>query len=230
MKTLFLIPARGGSKGIPGKAIKKLGGKPLIWYTLELAKALAHEEDICVSTDDQKIVDSVIAFGLNVPFIRPAHLATDEAGMQGVMKHALNHYAEKGILYDRLVLLQPTSPFRTLRQVKEAMDLYTPDLDMVVSVKETEVNPYYLHYVENENGKIEKLLQGDFTTRQSVPTVYELNGAIYVIRPDAIQKMPRSAFQQVKKYEMDALRSLDLDTPLDWDFAEMLIKKNRLND
>ena len=223
--TLFLIPARGGSKGIPGKNIKLLGGKPLINYTIEAARELVSDEQICVSTDDAAIIETVKKTGLEVPFVRPADLADDHAGMQGVMVHALDFYAEKkGRDYDKIVLLQPTSPFRIARHISEAFDLYDESLDMVVSVKEADSNPYYVHFQENKHGFLEKLLDGHFTTRQSVPTVYEYNGAVYVINADAIRRCSRSHFTKVKKYVMSSRDSLDLDTPLDWAFCEFLMK------
>jgi len=223
--TLFLIPARGGSKGIPGKNIKLLGGKPLINYAITAARELVPDAQICVSTDDAAIIETVKKTGLTVPFVRPANLADDHAGMQGVMVHALDFYAEKkGRDYDKIVLLQPTSPFRTAQHISEAFDLYDESLDMVVSVKEAESNPYYVHFQENKHGFLEKLLDGHFATRQSVPTVYEYNGAVYVINANTIRRSPRSHFTKIKKYVMSSRDSLDLDTPLNWDFCEFLMK------
>ena len=200
--TLFLIPARGGSKGIPGKNIKLLGDKPLIYYTIEAARALVPDAQICVSTDDAAIIETVKKTGLDVPFVRPTDLADDHAGMQGVMIHALDFYAAQGKNYDKIVLLQPTSPFRTAQHIREAFDLYDDSLDMVVSVKEADSNPYYVHFQENKHGYLEKLLDGYFATRQSVPTVYEYNGAVYVIKANAIRQSPRSHFTKIKKYVM----------------------------
>lgn len=222
--TLFLIPARGGSKGIPGKNIKLLGGKPLIYYAIEAAQALVQDEQICVSTDDAAIIETVKKTGLEVPFVRPANLADDHAGMQGVMIHALDFYATQGKNYDKIALLQPTSPFRIAQHIREAFDLYDNSLDMIVSVKKAESNPYYVHFQENKYGYLEKLLDGHFTTRQSVPTVYEYNGAVYIINADAIRRSPRSHFTKIKKYIMSSRDSLDLDTPLDWNFCEFLLQ------
>jgi len=228
--TLFLIPARGGSKGIPGKNIKLLGGKPLIYYAIEAARGLVPDEHICVSTDDAAIIETVKKMGLDVPFVRPANLADDHTGMQGVMVHALDFYAaKKDSNYDKIVLLQPTSPFRTAQHISEAFYLYDDSLDMVVSVKEADANPYYVHFQENKSGYLEKLLGGHFATRQSVPIVYEYNGAVYVINADAIRRCPRSHFTKVKKYVMSSRDSSDLDTPLEWAFCEFLLQNpNRL--
>ena len=124
MKTLFLIPARGGSKGIPRKNIKEFAGKPLILYAVEQAMALADTQDICVSTDDMEIKSVVENHGLPVPFLRPAELASDKAGSYETMLHALNFYQTQGIQYDTLILLQPTSPFRTVQHIREAWKIY----------------------------------------------------------------------------------------------------------
>ena len=112
MKTLVIIPARGGSKGIPHKNIRPLGGKPLICRAIDHARSVAADADICVSTDDPEIIRTVEDYGLHVPFVRPACLATDSCGTYEVLLHALDHYEQQGIHYDAIVLLQPTSPFR----------------------------------------------------------------------------------------------------------------------
>ena len=152
MNPLIIIPARGGSKGIPRKNIKPLNGKPLIYYTIDVARAITTDENICVSTDDQEIINVVENYALKVPFIRPVELATDTAGTYKVLLHALDFYEKQGNHFDVVVLLQNTSPFRRADQVKEAMSLYSPELDMVVSVKESAANPYYCVFEEDQNG------------------------------------------------------------------------------
>lgn len=225
MKTLYIIPARGGSKGIPGKNIKLLAEKPLIRYAIDTARQLTTDEHICVSTEDEKIVESVEAYGLAVPFRRPASLATDTAGTYEVLLHALAFYAAKDIYYDTLVLLQPTSPFRRAEHVKAALALYTPALDMVVSVRESKANPYYSLFEENEKGYLEKSKKANFVRRQDCPKVYEYNGAVYVINVSSLREKTIGEFDKVTKSEMDELSSLDLDTPLDWELAEIIAKK-----
>src|SRR5690606_4404975 len=124
-----------------------------------------------------------------------------------------------------LVLLQPTSPFRTSKQIEEALELYTNDLDMVVSVKETNSNPYFVLKEENKNGFLENSKKGNFKTRQECPKVYELNGAIYIININSLKRMPISEFTKVKKYVMDETSSHDIDTMLDWQLAEQILRK-----
>jgi len=141
MKELVLIPARGGSKGIPGKNIKPLNGRPLIYYTLDAACAVASPENICVSTDSDEVIRTVMEYGLGVPFKRPDYLATETASSYDVIRHAIEFYEQKGTNYDLVLLLQPTSPFRTGTHIREATDLYQLGLDMVVSVKNCSGKP-----------------------------------------------------------------------------------------
>ena len=225
MKTLYISPARGGSKGIPGKNIKPLAGKPLIAYSVEVAQQLAPDCDICVTTDDLEIIATVENMGIKVPFVRPAELATDHSGTYEVLLHALNHYEQQGISYDRIVLLQPTSPFRTVDDVNNCLKLYTPDIDMVVSVKQASANPYYNAFETDENGFLHiSKGEGNYTRRQDAPPVWEYNGAVYVINTQSLRKMPLNKFPRRRMCEMSAEHSIDLDTPTDWLIAESILK------
>lgn len=228
MKILYIIPARGGSKGIPHKNIKELNGKELILYSTEVARRLANDSDICVTTDDLAIIETVEKTGLKVPFIRPAELATDTSGSYEVILHALEFYKSNNKEYDVVVLLQPTSPFRTATHIKEAISLFNKSIDMVVSVSESDANPYYTLFEENKSGFLEKSKQGTFIRRQDCPVVYEYNGAIYVINISSLQQKSLSEFTKIKKYVMPRNLSVDLDTPLDWEFAEFLLKKGEI--
>lgn len=227
MRYLVVIPARGGSKGIPRKNIKPFDGKPLIYYAIDTARAVVPDEDICVSTDDDGIIRVVENYGLKVPFKRPSELATDTAGTYEVLLHALNFYEEKGIHYDALILLQNTSPFRKPEHLREALTLYTPSIDMVVSVKECPANPYYSVFEENSEGYLH-VSKGDGTIyrRQDAPKVYEYNGAIYIINTESLKKQHMHQFKKRVKYVMDEISSFDLDTMTDWKIAEMIKKEN----
>ncbi|MGM9833658.1 MAG: cytidylyltransferase domain-containing protein [Candidatus Limisoma sp.] len=227
MKTLYVIPARGGSKGIPHKNIKPLAGKPLIGYSIDVARQLADDADICLTTDDPEIARTAETMGLNVPFLRPASLATDTCGTYEVLIHALDFYRDRGIDYDTLVLLQPTSPMRTADDVRAALALYSPDIDMVVTVKEAASNPYYNCYETDNDGFLHiSKGNGGYTRRQDAPKVWEYNGAVYVINVESLRQMPLSAFTRRRMSVMPAERSVDLDTPIDWLIAEKLIEKN----
>lgn len=227
MNSLVIIPARGGSKGIPHKNIKPLNGKPLIYYTIDVARAIAPDDNICVSTDDDEIIKCVEKYNLKVPFVRPAELATDTAGTYEVLLHALNFYEKQRKQFGNIILLQNTSPFRTAENVKEALRLYSDQIDMVVSVKETTSNPYYNCFEEDDNGFL-KISKGNglFTRRQDVPKAYEYNGAIYVINPKSLKEKTLGKFTKRIKYVMDDLHSVDLDNMIDWKFAEFVITEN----
>jgi len=223
-KLLVVIPARGGSKGIPGKNIKPLAGRPLLAYAIDCARAVTSDADICISTDDPAIRATAEAEGLAVPFLRPDALAADTSGTYEVLLHALDHYAARGNAYDDLLLLQPTSPLRQPAQVAEAVKTYWEQLpEMLVSVRESAANPYYNLFEETTGGYLQKSKESNFVRRQDCPPVYEYNGAIYVISVAALRKQPLHQLKKVVKYVMDDRSSVDLDTPDDWAYVEFLI-------
>ncbi len=224
MKPLIIIPARGGSKGLPRKNIKLLNGVPLIHYTIKAAQQLFNDSLICVSTDDEEIKLVAEETGIKIPFLRPEELATDTSGSYEVLLHAIDFYEKKGYKADTLILLQPTSPFRTSLQIQEAMKLFSNKIDMVVSVKETKSNPYYNLFEEEESGYLKKSKESNFNRRQDCPKIWEYNGAIYIINIDTLKKQNLSAFQKVIKYKMDEYSSHDIDTPFDWNLAELKLK------
>lgn len=225
MPPLVIIPARGGSKGIPHKNIKELGGKPLICYAIDTARELTDDENICVSTDDDAIIKVVENYGLKVPFKRPDYLATDNAGTTGVLLHALDYYEQKGNKYDVVVLLQTTSPFRRTEDVIEAVKLYDDSVDMVTSVMPARCNPYYDGFEDNAEGLL-TVSKGDGTIerRQDAPHVWQQNGAVYVINPAQLKAKGLAGMTRIRKYVMDEIHSVDLDNMLDWKIAEIMLK------
>ena len=225
MKPLVIIPARGGSKGVPRKNIKLLNGIPLIHYTIKAAQQLFEDTLICVSTDDVEIKEIAEQTSLSVPFLRPKELASDTSGSYEVLLHAIDYYANIGYEADTLILLQPTSPFRTALHIQDALKLYSNEIDMVVSVKETKSNPYYILFEEDEKGFLRKSKEATFIRRQDCPKVWEYNGAIYIINVAALKKESIGLFKKIIKYEMDEFSSHDIDTPFDWDMAELMIAK-----
>lgn len=230
MKDLVLIPARGGSRGIPGKNIKPLNGRPLIYYTLDAACAVASPENICVTTDSDEIIRIVREYGLNVPFKRPDYLATDTASSYDVIRHAINFYEQSGVNYDCVVLLQPTSPFRTGIHIRDALSLFHPELDMVVSVKIARANPYFTLFEENREGFLIPSKPGSFTRRQDCPAVYEYNGAIYIMNVQSLKNGPPRNFSKIRKYVMTEEDSLDIDTNFDWIVAQAILSQKRDRD
>lgn len=224
METLFLITARGGSKGIPKKNIKLLNDKPLIHYSIELARQFTTDENICVSTDDQEIIDCCLRLNYRCPFVRPSELATDEASSKDVILHTLNYYKSRNQIYKNVVLLQPTSPLRLKEHVKSALDLYNESIDLVIGVKITKSNPYQLLYQLNQQGNLEKVMNaGDYSRRQDMPTIYEVNGAVYVYNYNSL--MNKNELSVLKPMVMPAINSVDIDESLDWSWTEFLMEK-----
>lgn len=221
MKTLYLIPARGGSKGIPHKNIKLLNGKPLIQYSIEVARELADDADICLSTDDSQIKSVAEGLGLRVPFLRPDYLASDTAGTSDVIVHALDYYAQQGKVYDVVVLLQPTSPLRTVQNVKDCLALYSSEYDMVTTVKESSVSAVLCK--ENSQGYLEQVIGGNNVRRQDAEKLYEYNGAVYVINANSVKEKGLGGFSKIKKCVMPEENSVDIDTMLDWQLIEIIM-------
>ena len=207
---LVVIPARGGSKGLPGKNIKDLCGKPLIAYSIDVARAITSDENICVSTDDQKIIDAVENYGLHVPFVRPAEFATDTATTNDVLLHAVDFFEKKGKHFDRMLLLQPTSPLRKVDEVKEAMLLYSDEIDMVVSVTKSHAPAVLCN--DNEDGYVELVYNK------------KAEGAIYVINIEALKEKGLGGFTKRVKYVMSKESSVDIDDIYDFMLIESILK------
>lgn len=229
MNPLVIIPARGGSKGIPGKNIKPLNGRPLIAWSIDAARAITDDTHILVSTDSDEIARVVTeSTGLPVRFMRPAGLATDRSGSRGVILHAMDAADEMGIGYDTVILLQPTSPMRTPDDIRACMGAYEgaadKGIDMAVTVTQAATNPYYNCYERDADGYLH-ISKGDgrYTRRQDAPEAWEYNGAVYVINPASIREMELGAMPRRVASVMPRERSVDLDTPLDWIIAEEII-------
>jgi len=222
---LIIIPARGGSKGIPHKNIADLDGRPLIAYTIDAARAIAPDDHIIMSTDDPTIAETVRLEGLPVPYMRSAELATDTAGSREVILDAMDWADRQGIVYDCVVLLQPTSPLRTSLDIRRSLELFVDGVDMVASVKEAASNPYYNCYETDSDGYM-TISKGDglLTRRQDAPPAYEFNGAVYVINPDSIRRMPMGRFPRRVPYLMPDERSVDIDKPIDLIIASAILK------
>jgi len=222
--TLFIIPARGGSKGLPYKNILPIKGKPMICYTIDAARGVSNDENICVSTDDLNIKKVVEEYGLGIPFIRPPELGTDSAGSREVLLHAIEYFKEKlNKVFSKICLLQPTSPLRTAKNILEAYQLWNDDLDMVVSVKESKANPYTL-YTEDAQGYLVKHKESRITRRQELPKYWQYNGAIYFIKTQSLQHMAIGKFRKVVKYVMSAQDSIDVDNEFDIQVAEIFLR------
>lgn len=209
---------------MPGKNIREFCGKPLIAYSIDVARQITTDENICVSTDDKKIIDVVEEYGLHVPFVRPAALASDTATTNDVLLHAVEYFEKRGKQYDILLLFQPTSPLRTVAQVKEALALYRDGLDMVVSVTPSHAPAVLCK--ENEDGYLEDMF-GMTSRRQDAPKCFEYNGAIYVISVEALKRKGLAGFTKKMKYVMPKDSSIDIDDIHDFIFAESLWNRTK---
>lgn len=220
MAILGLIPARGGSKGIPRKNVRLIAGKPLIAWTIEAALAATSLDRLVVTTDDPEIAQIAIEFGAEVPFLRPPELARDETPGIAPVLHAVDVLA--GV--ETVVLLQPTSPLRTAADVDAAVNLaQTHGGVNVVSV--TEAAHAGWCFTMDDGGLLDVIGRDVAARRQDLPKQYALNGAIYVGAADRL-KIDRSFLvPRTTGYQMPVERSVDIDTMFDWRVAEMLLSE-----
>ena len=226
-RTLWLIPARGGSKGIPNKNLKPFCGESLVSRAVRQAIQCANPEDIIfVSTDSEKIKVEAEKHQIEIPFLRPEELASDTASTYSVILHVMEEFKKRGFEFEKIVLLQPTSPFREIEDIKDTCELWSHEIDMAVSVTESKSNPYFNLFETDKDGfLIHSKGSGEFTRRQEAPKVWEYNGAVYVITPQSLLNSPISEFKRVIPYKMPSTRSIDLDTPEDWELAELIFSR-----
>jgi CMP-N,N'-diacetyllegionaminic acid synthase len=229
MKILYLIPARGGSKGLLKKNIKLLNDKPLLHYSIDFARKFTTDKNICLSTDDNGIIDCAKEINLEVNFIRPKHLASDTANTNDVINHAIKYYESKGIIYDLLILLQPTTPFRKKEHLVEMIDSWKNNLELLVSVKEPHDSPYFNLFEENDKNELVKVKNSAISRRQDAPKVYSYNGSIYIFNIKSLKSKKINKFKKIKKYLMDnPIYSVDIDNHFDWLIAETIINNKLL--
>jgi CMP-N,N'-diacetyllegionaminic acid synthase len=223
---LALIPARGGSKGVPGKNIREIGGKPMIAWTIEAARRSRYIDRLIISTDDQKIIDVARAYGCEAPFVRPPELATDQADSMSVVRHAIASLPER---YDFLVLLQVTSPLRTVEDIDRAIEqCQSSAAPACISICEPDKSPYWM--VEMDGVKrITSLFPPDRipNRRQDAPPVFAMNGAVYVGRMERLAAGEDFMTAGTVGYLMPKERSLDIDTELDLKIANVLLNESR---
>lgn len=222
---LAIIPARSGSKGIKDKNIINLKGKPLIAYTIETAKESQIFDEIMVSTDSLKIAEISKSFGAKVPFLRPKELATDNAKSLDVILHALNYYINKNIEFDYFVLLQPTSPLRNSKDIKDAVNLlFERNANSVVSVCETEHSPLWSNTLP-EDLSLANFIKQEVKNipRQELPKYYRVNGAIYISQVDFFIREKDFYGEKSYAYIMPPERSIDIDNLVDLKLAEILL-------
>lgn len=232
MRILGIIPARGGSKGIPHKNIKPLGGKPLICYTIESAIKSGLLSDFIVSTDDQAIAEVAEKVGASVPFLRPAPLASDQSPTLPVIEHAIRFFLEQGKQYDAICILQPTSPFRPSDLIDQGIEKFVKSkADALVSVRPVphEYNPHWV-FEPNQAGLL-KIATGEeniISRRQELPPAYIRDGALYFTKTEVILHQNSLYGHTLAFIENKSDVHVNLDTLRDWQLAEQLLE-NFLN-
>jgi CMP-N-acetylneuraminic acid synthetase len=227
MKTLGLIPARGGSKGVPRKNIRPLCGKPLLQYTAEAALAARSLARVILSTDDEEVAGLGRRCGLAVPFVRPPELARDETPMLPVVQHAVAWLESRGEHFDAVCLLQPTNPLRRAEEIDACVELLErTDADAVVTILPVpaEHNPHWV-YFRDEGGAL-SLSTGEAQPvgrRQDLPAAFHREGSVYVTRRDVLMTGNSLYGCDLRGLLVDAARSVNIDTPRDWARAEELL-------
>ena len=222
IKVLALIPARGGSKGLPRKNILPVGDRPLIAWTIEAARQASCISCVVLSSDDREIIAEALNRGCEVPFKRPAELASDTASSMDVVLHALNQMPG----YEYVVPLQPTSPLRTAGDIDAAFNLMLEkQAPACVSVCSVEESPYWMYQFEGQSylRSVLEAPQG-VTRRQDLPDVYSLNGAIYIARVDWLLRQRSFVSADTVGYVMPKERSMDIDTPEDYQKLNEIMK------
>lgn len=228
MKILGIIPARGGSKGVPRKNIKLLGNKPLLQYTSEIALASSLIDTLVLSSDDDEIMEVAKGLGVQVPFKRPSDLAIDTAPTLPVIKHAIEYYKSIGINFDAVCLLQVTSPFRTVTFLNKAISTFIDkDTDSLVSVQQVphEYNPHWVFEVNND-GTLD-IATGDkniITRRQELPLSYHRDGSIYITKTSVILEQDSLYGKSMSYIESPKEWYVNIDTMKDWKKAEKIVK------
>lgn len=220
---LAVIPARGGSKGIPGKNIRMLAGKPLIAWTIRAAMDSGVVDQIVVSTDDKEIGEIALAWGAEVPGLRPAALAQDETGSMDVVLHL----AAQIDAFDWLLLLQPTSPLRSADDIRGIMNLvFERGAHSAVSLCESSSSPVWMYNIDKYDRLRSVLPFGNHVhRRQELSPAYQLNGAMYLMKREWLLTNKNFIGSDTIGYLMPPERSADIDTPLDWEWVEFLLGK-----
>lgn len=225
MRVLGIVPARGGSKGIPGKNVRPLGGKPLLVHTAEAALAARRLTRVVLTTDDEGIAEIGRGCGLEVPFLRPAELAMDDTPTLPVLQHVVTALEKTGDRFDAVCLLQPTSPFRRAGDIDGCIELLeTAGLDAVVSVLPVppEHNPHWVYFRDGDG--LLRLATGEdqpIPRRQELPPAFHRDGSVYVTRRNVLMEGNSLYGKRLGGFLADS-RSVNLDTPADWERAERL--------
>jgi len=229
MRILSLITARGGSKRLPGKNIRLLGGKPLLVWSIDAAIGIPEICDVLVSTDDPVIADIALKAGAMVPWLRPADLATDTATSESVALHALDWYENNKGKIDGLLLLQPTTPFRNIETTRKGIALFQQNGQRpVVGVSPAKSHPFRCFKIEDNTLSPFIAGAGVSVRSQELPPAYAVNGAFYLIAPKDLRESVSFYSKNMIPLKMeDPEESIDIDTEWDWMMAEAVFHKAR---
>ena len=223
-RIIAIVPARAGSKGLPGKNIKMLCGKPLMAWSIEAGLQSNYIDEVMVTTDNQEIADIAKQYGAKVPFLRPKHLAKDNASMVDTIIDVLTKISG----FEYAVILQPTSPLRTVVDVDNAFELLTRTTSpSCISVSATDKPPHWMYYLVGEHRLQSVLQEKDFVCRQDIPATYSLNGAICIFHIEFFLKTRKFITEHTCAYIMQRQHSVDIDTIDDFDYAAYLLGLER---
>lgn len=228
LSIIGIICARGGSKGVPKKNIRPLAGKPLIAYSIETLKACRKIKRIIVSTDDPEIASVARAYGAEVPFLRPAELAGDKIQKAPALQHTIRFLEEQGQKIDIIIDLDPTSPLRTVEDIERCIDeLQKPNTESVVTVYESHNTPYFNMLEFDSEGYLDlsKKPETIITCRQDSPKVYQMNSCVYAVWRDILMEKGTYFTGRLRGVVMPEERSIMIDTPLEFEIAELMLKK-----
>lgn len=233
MDIVALICARGGSKGLPGKNIRPLAGKPLIAWSIEQAQAVKRIRRIIISTDSDEIAKVASAAGAEVPFLRPDNMAQDDSPEWLVWRHALEYLKEdEGTYPDAVIVVPATAPLRAVDDLERCLDEYEKgEADIVITVADSHRSPYFNMVKVQQDGFSSLVIppETEISRRQDVPVVYDMTTVAYVVRPEFVMSRNSMFEGRVWQVLIPAERALDIDTPLDFSIAECLLKKNEKN-
>jgi CMP-N-acetylneuraminic acid synthetase len=230
MRVIGLVPARGGSKGIPRKNIRLLCGKPLLQYTAEAALQTCSLTRVILSTEDEEIAEVGRRCGLDVPFLRPSELAKDETPMLSVVQHAIKWLEEQGDLFDAICLLQPSNPLRRSQDIDACIRLLQErDCDSVVTVLPVpaKYNPHWT-YLQDSDGRL-RISTGEsepITRRQDLPPALHREGSVYVTKLSVLREQNTLYGSYIVGYPVHASRSVNIDSPEDWALAERILTES----
>jgi len=231
MKYLVLICARSGSKGLPGKNIRRLDGIPLIGWSINTAKKLSNISRIIVSTDSLEIAEIANEYGAETPFLRPDHLAQDDSPEWLVWRHAINHMeVNEGEVFDALIVLPTTAPLRSVDDVNACIDVFEKsDAEVIITVSEANRSPYFNMTVNDSCGYASLVISPKvrITRRQDAPEVFDMTTVAYIVNLNCIKNFNGVFEGKVRSVIIPRERAVDIDNLIDFNFAELLVSQRK---